>query len=415
MVNSTALVVIDPHAAVAAAKARKDVVVALTQGNILRPNIDFGIVPGSQKPSLLKPGAERLCAAFGLDPRFETLTSIEDWNAAEPLFFYRILCRLIHIESGLEVATGIGSCNSRESKYRWRWVTEDRLPPGENKAALETKVTTVREPVFAIERAETSGQYGKPAAYWQQFKDAIEAGTARKVQMPKRSGGTMDGWEIGGTLYRVPNDDVFSLVNTIEKIACKRALVAATLIGANASEFFTQDIEDMPGFGLDADEGDVVEASFTVVTGGQSSEPPAAPKNGRQTATPGSYRDNPGALYNAVLKTLYDGNTHHMKGSIEKAEREGALTPDMTVEQATVALKQRKLAKALAQQNGVTYQAKDTVTLRTPEAPDKPDMLYTVTVVQPDGRLALYADSDSGAVNLIVDAAEVQPATDVKF
>lgn len=408
---SNALIVIDPHAAVASAKARKDIVVAMQQSQILRAGVDFGVVPGSAKPSLLKPGAERLCAALGLDPRFETLTAIEDWYAAEPLFFYRIICRLIHIESGLEVATGIGSCNSRESKYRWRWVSEDRLPPDVNKAVLENKVTTVREPAFAIEKAETSGQYGKPAAYWQQFKDAIAAGTARAVKMPKRNGGEMDAYEIGGTLYRVPNDDVFSLVNTIEKMAAKRALVAAVLIGANASEFFTQDIEDMPGFGLDADESDVVEASFTVVT------PPAAPNNDQAVTPPPSsgdhYKTAIGKLYAAVQNLYLDEktgrpNTQHMKASIEKAEREGRLTPDMTVDQAAEAMRRHRLA--------TNYQVKDTVRLVTPDAPDKPDFIYTVNAIQPDGRLALHYMSATGAVNLIVDASEVRPATaDVPF
>src|SRR5436305_40562 len=35
-------------------------------------------------------------------------------------------------------------------------------------------------------------------------------------------------------------------VNTIQKMAQKRSLVAAVLIAVNASEFFTQDVEDMP-------------------------------------------------------------------------------------------------------------------------------------------------------------------------
>jgi hypothetical protein len=42
----------------------------------------------------------------------------------------------------------------------------------------------------------------------------------------------------------VPNEDIASQVNTINKMAQKRALVAATLIAVNASEFFTQDLED---------------------------------------------------------------------------------------------------------------------------------------------------------------------------
>ena len=42
--------------------------------------------------------------------------------------------------------------------------------------------------------------------------------------------------------------DAADLVNTIQKMAQKRALIAATLIAVSASEFFTQDVEDSGGF-----------------------------------------------------------------------------------------------------------------------------------------------------------------------
>jgi hypothetical protein len=47
------------------------------------------------------------------------------------------------------------------------------------------------------------------------------------------------------TVYVVPNSEPYDLVNTLQKMAQKRALVAAVLITTNASEFYTQDIEDM--------------------------------------------------------------------------------------------------------------------------------------------------------------------------
>ncbi|HEX8684304.1 MAG TPA: hypothetical protein VF707_18455, partial [Ardenticatenaceae bacterium] len=43
----------------------------------------------------------------------------------------------------------------------------------------------------------------------------------------------------------VPNPDIADQVNTVQKMAQKRALVQATLLAVNASEFFTQDVEDM--------------------------------------------------------------------------------------------------------------------------------------------------------------------------
>jgi hypothetical protein len=98
---------------------------------------------------------------------------------------------------------------------------------------------------FAIERAETTGTYGKPAEHWQRFRDAIRTETARPVEKLTRRGNSV-AWEIDvdTALYRIPNPDVADVVNTIQKMAQKRALVAATLIATSASEFFTQDVED---------------------------------------------------------------------------------------------------------------------------------------------------------------------------
>lgn len=42
------------------------------------------------------------------------------------------------------------------------------------------------------------------------------------------------------------NDDVAGLANTLQKMGQKRALIAAVLIGVGISDFYTQDIEDMP-------------------------------------------------------------------------------------------------------------------------------------------------------------------------
>ena len=51
----------------------------------------------------------------------------------------------------------------------------------------------------------------------------------------------IEGQETG----RIANPDIADQQNTILKMAQKRAMIAATLIGVNASEFFTQDMEDL--------------------------------------------------------------------------------------------------------------------------------------------------------------------------
>lgn len=106
---------------------------------------------------------------------------------------------------------------------------------------------------------------------WQRFKDAIANGTAQRTTK-KTKNGDKPAWAIDGIEYRIPNSDVFDVINTIDKMAQKRALVAAVLVATNASEFFTQDMED---FALEG--GPVIEGRAEPVT-----PPPAQ----RSQATP---------------------------------------------------------------------------------------------------------------------------------
>lgn len=222
-----------------------NLVVKMTNRKVLRPGIDYGPIPGTDKNALKKPGAEKLANAFGYCPEFEEVNVVRQWTGPEPLFAFEYRCNLRSIETGKIVATAIGECNSYESKYRWRWVQAHEVEPRTDLSVYRTRTDLVREPVFAIEKAETAGKYGKPADYWQRFNEAIGKGTASRVKVPRAKGDPMDGWEIKTTLYRVPNEDVFSLVNTISKMAQKRALIAAVLIGCNASEFFAQEPESL--------------------------------------------------------------------------------------------------------------------------------------------------------------------------
>jgi hypothetical protein len=235
-----------PVLSIEAALERRSIFVEYVK-QLMVDGMDYGTIPGTPKPTLHKPGAEKLCTLFGFVPEFEAVQVVEDWtgqdHAGEPFFFYRYRCRLFR--HGMAVGEGFGSCNSFESRYRWRWVKEDEVPRHLDRDKLVCRAGSITEFAFAVDKAETSGQYGKPADYWQRFKDAIQSGTARLISKQTKSGKQMDAWEIDATVYRVPNDDIASQVNTIDKMAQKRSLVAAVLIAANASEFFTQDIEDM--------------------------------------------------------------------------------------------------------------------------------------------------------------------------
>lgn len=231
------------------AKKRHDSLVAFAK-EIMVEGVDYGVVPGTDKPTLLKPGAEKLVSFFGLSVRFEDAGCQLDWKAGFFLFRYRcVLSR-----NGVDVGEGIGSCNSRESKYRYRWVPAHEVPAGVKLADLRVRDGRRSEFAFAIEKAETTGQYGKPPEYWEAFRRAIEDGTAVRTQRRARSGNVLDAWEIGCAQYRVENEDIADQVNTIDKMGQKRSLIAGTLITVGASQFYTQDVEDM-GYAGDDEAG----------------------------------------------------------------------------------------------------------------------------------------------------------------
>jgi len=252
--------VADIGAAIARYNAFKEFV-----SKVLVKDKDFGEIPGTNKPTLLKPGAEKLSAFFGVRPIFVIQESVNDWtgkdHGGEAFFFREYKCQ--GYRNGELVGEGVGSCNSWEKKYRYRWMNEAEVPATVDKSTLEFIDGKVSEFGFAVEKAETSGKYGKPAAYWKQFRDAIANKTAVSIKK-KTKNGEMDAWEIGGKLYAVPNHDPSDQVNTIDKMAQKRALVAMVLITTNASDYFTQDMEDfVPETNHEPVSHETIEGEFT--------------------------------------------------------------------------------------------------------------------------------------------------------
>lgn len=216
---------------------------------VMEDGKDFMVLPSTEKPTLLLPGAQKLVTFFGLTSLLEPLEVVQDWtgenHGGEPFFHYTYRAVIKH--GATILAVGDGSCNSWEGRYRWRWVPGEYVPSHVDPSTLMQRSTTRTEYAFAIDKAETGGKYGKPAEYWETWREAIKSGEARQVMRRSASGKEMDAWEMGDTAYRVPNDDVFTLVNTILKIAQKRAFVGAVITATNASAYFTQDLEDMDG------------------------------------------------------------------------------------------------------------------------------------------------------------------------
>lgn len=244
-----------PVMPLAIAVQRRDSIVQFTKQIMVR-DTDYGVVPGTgSKPSLLKPGAEKLCSFFGLAPVFVPVETVQDWTGkehdGEAFFLYRYRCELYR--NGVMVGSGIGSCNSWESKYRYR--TAEKVCPN------------CHQPAIIAGKAEYGGG-------WVCFKKKGGCGAKFPENHPAI---------VNQPSGKVANPDPADIVNTVDKMAQKRALVAATLIAVNASEFFTQDIEDMASGFVDAEYRTV-----TDVTPTQAPAPAPAPQ-----ATNGNGHDNP--------------------------------------------------------------------------------------------------------------------------
>lgn len=214
---------------------------------------DYGTIPGTPKPSLWKPGAEKLLQMFGMTVECNPIEIREEWGSIEreAFFYYRVEAVVMYGSSVVIRYQSIA--HSHETKYRYRWVSKYDVPQYLDLAALPSKSGRASEYKFAIDKAETTGKYAKPFEYWQMFRTEIAAGRARpfKKQMgnahpPK----LLDAFEIDTTVYRVPNPEVEDMAHTLLTMAQKRAIVGATRYATNASDVF--DVSEA------VEEGDVV-------------------------------------------------------------------------------------------------------------------------------------------------------------
>lgn len=109
---------------------------------VLEPGRDFGTIPGTDRPTLLQPGAQRIAAAFGVAPRYTVedrevdhdrevrwvkrkksfqngrfLGWSEETGTALGLYRFTVRCELVHRASGVAVGEGLASCSSLEARY----------------------------------------------------------------------------------------------------------------------------------------------------------------------------------------------------------------------------------------------------------------------------------------------------------
>lgn len=88
---------------------------------VMKPELHYGKIPGTDKPTLFQPGADVLCMTFRIAPEF----SIEDLSTAD-VVRYRVTCRGVHQLSGITLGSCVGEASSGEEKYKWRRSVNDK-------------------------------------------------------------------------------------------------------------------------------------------------------------------------------------------------------------------------------------------------------------------------------------------------
>lgn len=146
-------------------------------GDMLERGVDYGRIPGTPADSLWDPGASQILGAFNSYPGERRFLKFED--TAEKIAVC-VEVPIISRATGQVVTTGIGAASTLETKYKYRWEANPKKW-GYDEEAIKT---------FKLKKGKDDD--GNPT-----------------------------------TLYRIPNPEHSELLNTIVKMATKRAEVDA--------------------------------------------------------------------------------------------------------------------------------------------------------------------------------------------
>ena len=168
----------------------------------MQEDVHFGKIPGTgDKPTLLKSGAEMLRMVFNLRTTCNK-DDVEITNEGNGHKTYEICMHISNKDKEI-IATGLGTCSTMESKYKYRSQLTDRKVPSE---------------------------------YWESRDKALLGGPQYS---PKKVKGA---WLIS---ERVEHDNPADYYNTVKKMAKKRAMADGILTATCSSDLFTQDLEDL--------------------------------------------------------------------------------------------------------------------------------------------------------------------------
>lgn len=241
--NSGSVVNFEEYAMSTAGVLKQVAMIQSVLKDVMKQDEHFGTIPGTNKPSLYKAGAEKLSLTFRLRPEYEIRRSDLGGGHRE----YEVVCTLYHIPTGQSIGQGVGSATTMEGKYRFR--------PG--------PVEFTGKPV--------------PKSYWDDPKRDLSHIGGKGFSAKKNP--DTNQWEIAIKGESVEHDNPADYYNTVLKMAKKRAHVDAILTATAASDIFTQDVEDMPE-----------------VIPGAKKEPDKPPLKEPQKKTPVEKKDSGNAL-----------------------------------------------------------------------------------------------------------------------
>lgn len=121
---------------------------------LLVEGVDYGVIPGTPKPTLLKPGAEKIGSFYSLAATFRPVITYGDGVSSPDITIVTECCLHLGTTDGAVVNTGFGAANNWERKHR----------RGEPFDLMNTllKMSEKRSFVCAILRATaTSGLYSQ--------------------------------------------------------------------------------------------------------------------------------------------------------------------------------------------------------------------------------------------------------------
>ena len=155
-------------------------------GAVMKKDLHYGTIPGTQKPTLFKPGSEKLLSTF----RISIQPEVEDLSFGGDVIRYRVTCKA-YDSKGAFLGAGIGECSTDEEKYKWRGVVCE--------------------------------------AEWNATPE-----DQRRLKFYRN----------GNSVKQIRTNPA-DLANTVLKMAKKRAQIDVTLTVTAASDIFDQDIEDL--------------------------------------------------------------------------------------------------------------------------------------------------------------------------